>query len=71
MQIDSLVKPRSVAIVGATDRPSPGRQLVESLGSIGFPGAIYPVNPKYKSILNHTWCPNRSGSRSSAAPAPP
>jgi acyl-CoA synthetase (NDP forming) len=57
MQIDSLVKPRSVAIVGATDRPSPGRQLVESLGSIGFPGAIYPVNPKYKSILNHTCYP--------------
>jgi acetate---CoA ligase (ADP-forming) len=57
MQIDSLVKPRSVAIVGATDRPSPGRTLVESLGSIGFPGAIYPVNPKYKSILNHTCYP--------------
>jgi acyl-CoA synthetase (NDP forming) len=57
MQLDPLVKPRSVAIVGATDRPSPGRQLVESLGSIGFPGAIYPVNPKYKSILNHTCYP--------------
>ena len=58
MQLDALVKPRSVAIVGATDRPSPGRTLVESLGSIGFTGAIYPVNPKYQSILNHTCYPS-------------
>jgi len=58
MQLDALVRPRSVAIVGATDRPSPGRTLVESLGSIGFTGAIYPVNPKYKSILNHTCYPS-------------
>jgi acetyltransferase len=25
---------------------------VESLGRIGFGGAIYPVNPKYRSVLN-------------------
>ena len=58
MQLDPLVKPRSVAIVGATDRPGPGRSVVESLGAIGFTGAIYPVNPKYQTVLNHVCYPS-------------
>src|SRR5216683_1034956 len=52
MQLDPLVKPRSVAVVGATDRPGPGRNIIESLGAIGFAGPIYPVNPKYQTVLN-------------------
>jgi acyl-CoA synthetase (NDP forming) len=52
MRIEPLVKPRSVAIVGATDRGGPGRAVMESLGAIGFTGPIYPVNPKYKTVLN-------------------
>jgi len=54
MQLDPLVKPRSLAVVGATDRPgSPGRIVFESLGKLGFAGPIYPVNPKYATVLNH------------------
>jgi acetate---CoA ligase (ADP-forming) len=52
MQLDPLVKPRSVAIVGATDRVGPARSVIESLGAIGFTGAIYPVNPKYQTVRN-------------------
>src|ERR1700720_2316077 len=52
MKLDPLVKPRSVAIVGATDRGGPGRAVIESLGAIGFTGPIYPVNPKYPTVLN-------------------
>ena len=52
MQLDPLVKPRSVAIVGATDRGGPGRAVMESLGAIGFTGPIYPVNPNYATVLN-------------------
>ena len=58
MQLDPLVKPRSVAIVGATDRVGPGRSVIESLGAIGFTGAIYPVNPKYQTVLNHVCYPS-------------
>jgi acetate---CoA ligase (ADP-forming) len=58
MPIDALVKPQSVAIVGATDRPGPGRTIVESLGAIGFTGPIYPVNPKYQTVLNHVCYPS-------------
>ncbi len=57
MKLDPLVAPRSVAIVGATDRPGPGRSIVEALGAIGFTGAIYPVNPKYPAVLNHVCYP--------------
>src|SRR5712692_9866522 len=52
MPIEALVKPRSVAIVGATDRAGPARSVIESLGVLGFTGAIYPVNPKYQTVLN-------------------
>ena len=58
MRLDPLVKPRSVAIVGATDRGGPGRSVIESLGAIGFTGAIYPVNPKYPTVLNHVCYPS-------------
>lgn len=57
MRLDPLVNPRSVAIVGATDRGGPGRAVMESLGAIGFTGAIYPVNPKYPTVLNTTCYP--------------
>jgi acetate---CoA ligase (ADP-forming) len=58
MKLDPLVKPRSVAIVGATDRVGPGRSVIESLGAIGFSGTIYPVNPKYQTVLNHVCYPS-------------
>jgi acetate---CoA ligase (ADP-forming) len=66
MQLDPLLKPRSVAVVGATDRPGAGRMIVESLGSIGFTGPIYPVNPKYQTVLNHVCYPSLAD-----LPAPP
>src|SRR5258708_8027448 len=58
MQLDPLLKPRSVAIVGAVARRGRGRTIVESLGRIGFTGAIYPVNPKYPTVLNHVCYPS-------------
>jgi acyl-CoA synthetase (NDP forming) len=58
MKLDPLVKPRSVAIVGATDRGGPGRAVIESLGAIGFAGPIYPVNPKYPTVMNITCYPS-------------
>src|SRR5262249_962923 len=58
MPLDPLVNPRPVAIVGATDRGGPGRAVMESLGAIGFTGPIYPVNPKYATVLNRTCYPS-------------
>jgi acetate---CoA ligase (ADP-forming) len=53
INLDSLLKPRSVAILGASERPSLGQMIMESLSRIGFPGAVYPVNPKYETVFGH------------------
>ena len=46
-----LFSPDSIAVVGASPRPgSVGRAVLENLLS-GFKGRIYPVNPKYDTIL--------------------
>jgi acetyltransferase len=50
--LDALLAPRSVAVVGATDRPgSVGRALLWNLMSNPFGGAVYPVNPGRPSVL--------------------
>lgn len=49
--ISFFFNPRSIAVIGAS--PTPGKLsnvIIESLKRIGFPGNIYPVNPKYQSI---------------------
>src|SRR5436305_7457021 len=54
----ALLQPRSIAILGASDRPSIGRSLIESLSRFGYPGAVYPINPRYGEILGHTCYPS-------------
>ncbi|HXD45307.1 MAG TPA: acetate--CoA ligase family protein [Pseudolabrys sp.] len=52
--VDTLLKPRSVAIVGASADAAKltGRPLVY-LEKYGFTGAIYPVNPRVEAIGKH------------------
>jgi acetyltransferase len=46
-----LVAPRSVALVGATDHPTSfGGRVFQTVAGFGFPGRIYPVNPRVKEI---------------------
>jgi acetyltransferase len=46
-----LFSPKSVALVGATERPgSVGATVLRNLQESGFKGPVYPVNPKYDSI---------------------
>ena len=47
-----------MAVLGASDRPSPGRMIIESLDRIGFPGRIYPVNPKYETLFGRPCYPS-------------
>src|SRR5437762_4112398 len=47
-----LFAPKSVALVGASERPGTlGRIVYENLLGGGFTGAIYAVNPKHSRIL--------------------
>ncbi|GGD46500.1 CoA-binding protein [Erythrobacter arachoides] len=46
-QIDRLLRPKSVAVIGASDRHGAlGCTLLNNLVQYEFEGAIYPVNPK-------------------------
>lgn len=38
-------------MLGASERPSVGRTIVENLERIGFKGEIYPINPRYETLL--------------------
>ena len=45
-QIERLIRPKSVAIVGASDKPGAlGSTLLSNLERNGFSGSIYPINP--------------------------
>src|SRR3954463_585670 len=45
--IDVFLNPASVAIVGASDRPtSSGGAVLRNLRRSGYPGRIVPINPK-------------------------
>ncbi len=49
--LDRLLRPRSVAIVGASDKPGAlGASVLANLDRQGFDGAIYLVNPKRSEI---------------------
>ncbi|MDD9915144.1 MAG: acetate--CoA ligase family protein [Rhodospirillaceae bacterium] len=52
MDLQPLFEPSSVAVLGASTRPSVGGDMIETLKRFGFAGGIYPVNPKYDTLLD-------------------
>lgn len=51
-RLDVFFKPKSVAVVGATDRAGHvGRAILWNLISSPFGGTVYPVNPKRSAVL--------------------
>jgi len=51
--IKQLFQPRSVAVIGATDKEGRiGFQLVKNLVIGRFPGPVYPINPHLTKIMN-------------------
>jgi acyl-CoA synthetase (NDP forming) len=58
MRLDALLRPRSIAILGASERPSIGRALMESAATLGYDGRLYPINPKYTGILGQRCYPS-------------
>lgn len=50
--LDAIFKPRSVAVIGATETAgSVGRTILTNLIGNPFGGVVYPVNPKRPSVL--------------------
>lgn len=49
--IQSIVAPRSIAVVGASESPDSWAPEIErSLRHLGFAGDLYPINPKYDEV---------------------
>ena len=45
--LETLLHPRSIAVVGASSRPGAlGQRILENLIDSGFEGTIFAVNPK-------------------------
>jgi acetyltransferase len=50
-QLDLLLRPRSVAVVGASPRQgSWGHTTIANLRQIGFTGSVLPVNPRWADV---------------------
>jgi acetyltransferase len=55
--LEALFQPRSVAVIGASERPgSVGRTLFWNLIRSPFGGTVYPVNPGRTSVLGVRCC---------------
>jgi acetyltransferase len=50
--LDKIFRPSSIAVIGASERPgSLGTALMENLVQGGFPGRLFPINPKYRQVM--------------------
>ena len=53
-----LLSPRSIAIVGASERFGAGSNAIENLRRLGFAGRVYPINPNYAELQGHRCYPS-------------
>lgn len=61
MSLQSILQPRAVAVVGASQNPtSVSHAVLTNLLAAEFPGPIYPVNPKYQALEGLKCYPNVS-----------
>ncbi len=50
--LEFLFKPSSIAVIGASENPGKyGHEILKNLVQGGYPGTLYPINPKAESIL--------------------
>lgn len=54
MGIDSLLRPRSIAIVGASDKVGPGLNAWKALTFVGYAGPVHLVNPRTPELFNQS-----------------
>jgi len=60
-RLDSLFNPKTIAIVGASDRASSWSRLIyANLQALDFPGSIFPINPRRSTVWDQPAYPNLS-----------
>ena len=60
MDLTPLMKPTSVAVVGASQRMGRATRVVANLQRFGYGGRVFPINPKYPDVLVRPANPDRS-----------
>jgi len=51
INLDKIFRPKSIAVVGASQRTgSIGSAIMRNLIQEGYPGKVYPINPRHKTI---------------------
>ena len=55
-----LLKPKTIAIVGASERFGAGSLVIENLHTLGFSGKIIPINPRYRELFGYPCYPSLS-----------
>ena len=56
--LNPLLKPKCIAVVGASEKFGAGSLVIENLRSLGYDGKIIPINPGYSTILGLTCYPS-------------
>jgi acyl-CoA synthetase (NDP forming) len=51
MNLAPLMKPASIAVVGASQRMTRATRVVANLQRFGYTGKIFPINPRYSDVL--------------------
>ena len=51
MNLTPLMKPASIAVVGASQRMTRATRVVANLQRFGYTGRIFPINPRYSEVL--------------------
>src|SRR5688572_3322508 len=60
-RLDPLLKPRSIAFVGASPREkTPGNGILKAIRMGGYEGKVFAVNPKYPEIEGYPCFPSLS-----------
>ena len=55
--LSKLLNPRTIAIVGASEKFGAGSLVIENLHTLGYEGNIIPISPKYESVRGYRCYP--------------
>jgi acetate---CoA ligase (ADP-forming) len=58
--LDALLKPKSIAVIGASQRRSRGTNVLLNLKKTGYTGTVYAINPRYDEVEGFSCFPTVS-----------
>jgi hypothetical protein len=70
MNLGPLMKPASIAVVGASQRMTRATRVVANLQRFGYAGRIFPINPKYTDVLGLPCYPDLASTRPTSRTRP-